>query len=222
MDTDLPSGTVTFLFTDIQGSTKISQALRADWLGLLARHHAILQSAMEMHGGRLFEIVGDGFCVAFQTAGEALEAALEHDIVTGAPYGTDHDVYSLLADAAAQRRDLAALREYAPLAEESARRIDHRLDLAIAHRAWGVAHTLAGEYPQARGRFQQALDLFAAYQAPWQLGRTEYEMGLLAGAEKKTAEARDHFSRALAAFEEMHAAPDMRRTRAALEEIGAG
>ncbi len=151
-----------------------------------------------------------------------LEAALEQNVATGAPYGSDHDVYSLLADAAVQRRDLAMLREYASLAEESARRIDHELDLAIAHRAWGVAHTLAGEYPQAAQRFQQALDLFGAYQVPWQLGRTEYEMGLLASAEKKTAEAREHFSRALAAFEEMHAAPDARRTRAALQDLEAG
>ncbi len=149
-----------------------------------------------------------------------LDAALDQNVSTAAPYGSDHDVYSLMADAAVQRRDLTALREYAPLAEASARRVDHRLDLAIAHRAWGVAHTLAGEYSQARQRFQQALDLFAPYQVPWQLGRTQYELGLLASAEKKTAEAREHLSRALAAFEEMHAAPDAGRTRAALEDLG--
>jgi predicted ATPase/class 3 adenylate cyclase len=73
---DLPSGTVTFLFTDIEGSTKIAQAHRSLWDALQARHHAILQGAMTEHGGHVFQIVGDAFCVAFNTAAEALEAAI--------------------------------------------------------------------------------------------------------------------------------------------------
>ena len=56
---------------------------------------------------------------------------------------------------------------------------------AIAHRAWGVAHTLAGEYPQAETRLQQALEIFTAYPAPWQMGRTLFEMGELARAQRK-------------------------------------
>ena len=77
MAPNLPSGTVTFLFTDIEGSTKIAQEHRALWEAMRARHHAILQTAMERHAGYVFQIVGDGFCVAFHTAGDALEAALE-------------------------------------------------------------------------------------------------------------------------------------------------
>ena len=72
-----PTGTVTFLFTDIEGSTKLAQAHRQAWESLRLRHHAILQSAMQAHNGYVFQVIGDAFCVAFNTAGEALRAALQ-------------------------------------------------------------------------------------------------------------------------------------------------
>ena len=77
MATNLPSGTVTFLFSDIEGSTKVAREHRDIWEAVRARHHTILHSAMDMHAGHVFQIVGDGFCVAFHTAGEALNAAIE-------------------------------------------------------------------------------------------------------------------------------------------------
>ncbi|HEX8991954.1 MAG TPA: hypothetical protein VF784_09770, partial [Anaerolineales bacterium] len=89
----------------------------------------------------------------------------------------------------------------------------------IAHRAWGVAHTLAAEYSQADTRFQQALEIFAAYPAPWQIGRTLFEMGELARLQGKMEQARDCFSRALRTFDELRAAPYAARTRAALENL---
>ena len=73
----LPSGTVTFLFTDIEGSTKLAQQYPDRWESLRARHHAILQSAMEMFNGYVFQIIGDAFCVAFHTASDGLCAAIE-------------------------------------------------------------------------------------------------------------------------------------------------
>ena len=72
----LPSGTVTFLFTDIEGSTKLAQQHPDRWEVLRARHHAILQSAMEAHHGYVFQIIGDAFCVAFHTANDGLNAAI--------------------------------------------------------------------------------------------------------------------------------------------------
>jgi predicted ATPase/class 3 adenylate cyclase len=72
---DLPTGTVTFLFTDIEGSTKLAQHHRDQWESLRRRHHDILQSAIEAHQGYVFQIIGDAFCAAFHTAGEALRAA---------------------------------------------------------------------------------------------------------------------------------------------------
>ena len=72
----LPSGTVTFLFTDIEGSTKLAQEYPDQWESLRARHNAILQAAMETYNGYVFQIVGDAFCVAFHSASDALNAAL--------------------------------------------------------------------------------------------------------------------------------------------------
>src|SRR5512139_1664302 len=71
-----PSGTVTFLFTDIEGSTKLAQKHPDLWGKLRDRHHAILQSAAKAYNGYVFQIIGDAFCVAFHTAGEALRAAI--------------------------------------------------------------------------------------------------------------------------------------------------
>ena len=73
----LPSGTVTFLFTDIEGSTKLSQQYPEQMPALLVRHHAILNQAITAHNGFTFEIVGDSFAVAFHNASDALEAALD-------------------------------------------------------------------------------------------------------------------------------------------------
>jgi len=112
--------------------------------------------------------------------------------------------------------DEAALRQYAPQAEELAVRHGHVLYQAIAHRAWGVAHRLAGEYAASENRLNQALELFRGLDARWQIGRTLFELGQLAMDRASTAEARDFFTRALAAFEEMRAAPDVAHTRAAL------
>src|SRR5512136_156264 len=74
---DLPTGTVTFLFTDIEGSTSLAQQFPAELPTLLARHHAILHQAIQAHNGHVFQITGDAFCAAFYTAGDALQATLE-------------------------------------------------------------------------------------------------------------------------------------------------
>lgn len=146
------------------------------------------------------------------------EAGLVRPSKGWATFG-DHDLYSLLADAAAQQRDEVALRQYTPLAEETARRYDHSLYQAIAHRAWGVAHRLAGEYPQAEARLNHALDLFSGLNARWQIGRTLFELGELAAAQMDTSKARGHFAHALTAFEAMRATPDAARTCTRLEQI---
>lgn len=77
---NLPSGTVTFLFTDIEGSTKLAQSLIDGWETLRARHHKILKTAIEINNGYVFQIVGDEFCASFHTAGEAVRAAAKAQI----------------------------------------------------------------------------------------------------------------------------------------------
>ncbi len=148
-----------------------------------------------------------------------LDAAFKIDLARGAASGSSHRYYALLVDAAAQQRDPVLLGKYAALAEETATSIDHKLHMAIAHRAWGVAHTLAAEYSQAEARFKKALEIFTSYPAPWQIGRTLFEMGELACTQSDKEQARDYYSRALTAFEELHAAPYAALSRAALEKV---
>ncbi len=71
-----PTGTVTFLFTDIEGSTRLSQQYPDAMPALLARHHQILRENIEAQNGVVFQIIGDSFSAAFPSAGEALSAAL--------------------------------------------------------------------------------------------------------------------------------------------------
>jgi len=74
---DYPTGTVTFLFTDIEGSTKLAQDFPDEMPALLARHNEILENAINAQNGFTINIVGDAYHVAFHTAEQALEAALE-------------------------------------------------------------------------------------------------------------------------------------------------
>jgi predicted ATPase/class 3 adenylate cyclase len=73
---DLPTGTVTFLFTDIEGSTRLWQKSPAAMEAAHARHDALLREAVERNNGYVFKTVGDAFCAAFHTASAALAAAL--------------------------------------------------------------------------------------------------------------------------------------------------
>jgi len=73
---DLPTGTVTFLFTDIEGSTKLWEKSPRGMQIALTRHDAILWEVIEEHGGSVFKTVGDAFCAVFPTALGALESAL--------------------------------------------------------------------------------------------------------------------------------------------------
>src|SRR5262245_24426267 len=72
---NLPSGTVTFLFTDIEGSTKLAQQYPNEMPVLLARHHEILHQSTQMNNGYVFHIVGDSFAMAFHSASNALNSS---------------------------------------------------------------------------------------------------------------------------------------------------
>src|SRR5690242_8006804 len=97
---DLPGGTVTFLFTDIEGSTRLLHELGADaYAETLAEHREVLREAFARHGGVEVDTQGDAFFVAFPTAAGALAAAQEAQkalsipvrmgIHTGAPLVTE-------------------------------------------------------------------------------------------------------------------------------------
>ena len=71
-----PTGRVTFLFTDIEGSTlrweRDDEAMKL----AVARHDSLLRDVLEHHAGHIFKTVGDAFCVVFDTASAAIDAAV--------------------------------------------------------------------------------------------------------------------------------------------------
>jgi predicted ATPase/class 3 adenylate cyclase len=72
----LPGGTVTLLFTDIEGSTRLLQRLGERYAGVLAEHQRLLRAAFAAHGGREVDTQGDAFFVAFPRAIDAVRAAV--------------------------------------------------------------------------------------------------------------------------------------------------
>src|SRR5262250_2457079 len=72
----LPTGTVTFLFTDIEGSTRLWEEHPDAMRSALARHDALLREAVERYGGQVVKSTGDGMHAVFPTAGGAVEAAI--------------------------------------------------------------------------------------------------------------------------------------------------
>src|SRR5512140_1178465 len=74
---ELPTGTVTLLFTDVEGSTRLWETQAVAMRAALARHDALLRQCIDGHDGHVFKTGGDAFCAAFHTAADALAAALD-------------------------------------------------------------------------------------------------------------------------------------------------
>ena len=73
---DLPTGTVTLLFTDIEGSTRLLQQLASATLSVLAECRHLLRAAFQQHRGHEVDTQGDAFFVAFARATDAVAAAV--------------------------------------------------------------------------------------------------------------------------------------------------
>jgi class 3 adenylate cyclase len=85
VERELPTGTVTFLFTDIEGSTRLLDELGAErYAEALAEHRRLVRDAFTRHGGVEVDTQGDAFFVAFPTAPAALEAAEDAQRALGA------------------------------------------------------------------------------------------------------------------------------------------
>jgi predicted ATPase/class 3 adenylate cyclase len=81
----VPDGVITFLFTDIEGSTQRVHSLgHSQWLAVLEQHNAIVRRAIAAHGGYEVKTEGDAFFVTFSDAGEAVEACLEAQLALDA------------------------------------------------------------------------------------------------------------------------------------------
>src|SRR5919201_1845316 len=74
---ELPTGTVTLLFTDIEGSTRLLHELGDGYADVLAEHRRALRKVFERHGGVEVDTQGDAFFIAFAGAGDAVAAATE-------------------------------------------------------------------------------------------------------------------------------------------------
>ncbi|HSJ84740.1 MAG TPA: adenylate/guanylate cyclase domain-containing protein [Acidimicrobiia bacterium] len=72
----LPTGTVTFLFTDIEGSTRLVQGLGEGWVSVLDSHNELVDNAITGNGGIVVKTEGDSFFAVFPSASDALEAAV--------------------------------------------------------------------------------------------------------------------------------------------------
>jgi predicted ATPase/class 3 adenylate cyclase len=106
------SGVVTFLFTDIEGSTRRWEADAEGMRAALAAHDEVLRAAIATHGGRLFKHTGDGVCAAFGSprsavdaavaAQRALELPVRMGIATGEAELRDHDYFGAVLNRAAR------------------------------------------------------------------------------------------------------------------------
>ncbi|HYI67917.1 MAG TPA: tetratricopeptide repeat protein [Candidatus Limnocylindrales bacterium] len=88
----LPSGTVSLLFTDIDGSTRLLEQLGDAYATLLSDHHRLISEAIARHGGSHVDAAGDGLFVSFQTARAALLACIDAQRAIGShqwPQGAD-------------------------------------------------------------------------------------------------------------------------------------
>ncbi|MGH2466689.1 MAG: adenylate/guanylate cyclase domain-containing protein [Candidatus Limnocylindrales bacterium] len=74
---DLPTGTLTFLFTDIEGSTRLTRQLGSAYPERLAAHHRVLRQAIAGHDGTVVSTEGDSFFAVFPRARDAIAAAVD-------------------------------------------------------------------------------------------------------------------------------------------------
>ena len=179
MARDLPTGTVTFVFTDVEGSTRLLQQLGADaYADALAQHRRALRGAFLRHDGVEVDTQGDSFFIAFATAPAAIAAAAEAQPVlaagpirvrmgihTGTPYVTDEgyvgpDVHRAARIAAAGHGgQILVSSSTASLVEDDSLRDlgEHRLkDLAAPERIY----QLGGEaFPPLRSLHQTNLPI---------------------------------------------------------------
>ncbi len=87
----LPTGTITFLFTDVEDSSRLWESDRDAMASAMRRHDEILRQTCAAHGGYVFKTVGDSFCVAFQSAAGAVAAALAAQrAITSENFGPIH------------------------------------------------------------------------------------------------------------------------------------
>jgi predicted ATPase/class 3 adenylate cyclase len=175
----LPSGTVTFLFTDIEGSTRLLDELGERYTEVLGEHRRVLREAFSEHGGVEVDTQGDAFFFAFARAGDAVSAAgaaqdalvdgpvrVRMGIHTGEPVVTDEGYVGIDVHRAA--RIMGAGHGGQVLLSETTRQLldstlvlrelgDHRLkDLTAPQRLYQLGD---GDFPQLKTLYRTNLPI---------------------------------------------------------------
>src|ERR1700689_2279599 len=145
----IPTGTVTLLFTDVEGSTHLWEHAPEEMAHALERHERLVRDAMDANRGYVFKTIGDAFCVAFATGHEALRAALETQKALASetwPDGAEIRVRMALHTGVCQERDGDY---FGPVVNRTARL------MAIAHGGQvvvsGVTAELLADFPPDEG-----------------------------------------------------------------------
>ncbi|HUQ40706.1 MAG TPA: tetratricopeptide repeat protein [Acidimicrobiales bacterium] len=140
---ELPTGTVTFLFTDIEASTHLLQRAGDRYAALLETHYGILRAAIAAHGGHVVRPLGDALFAAFADASSALAGALEAQLALAAhPWGEGEEIRVRMGLHSGEA--LVTEDDYVGLAVHQAARIcaaAHGLQIVVSD----VALELAGE-----------------------------------------------------------------------------
>ena len=143
----LPTGTVTFLFTDLERSTALWEQQTGSMHGALARHDELVAGAIEANGGHVIKRTGDGFHAVFATAPAAVAAAVAAQrALEGEPWGTVSPLRArmgLHTGVAEQRGD----DYYGRVLNEAARLMDagHGGQILVSRTTWElVRDALAG------------------------------------------------------------------------------
>ena len=114
----MPSGTVTFLFTDLDGSTRLWEQHPGAMKAALARHDEILREAIGLRDGHVVKTTGDGFHAVFTTAHDAIGAtAAAQRVLTSQQWARRRPTCSL----APRRRDVYSTRRHEGAAEGQSR-----------------------------------------------------------------------------------------------------
>jgi Adenylate and Guanylate cyclase catalytic domain len=144
-----PTGTVTFLFTDIDGSTKLWERDARRMQAALACHEEILKSTVEAHGGYVVKMVGDACCAAFLTTSEVLEAAVAAQrIISSEPWEEGFRLRVRMAvhtGAAEDNIDAPMLAVERPLQEPYLAAARSRLGTAAWEAAWEEGRSMTTE-----------------------------------------------------------------------------
>jgi class 3 adenylate cyclase len=135
-----PSGVVTFLFTDMEGSTRRWEADAQAMRAALAAHDKVLRAAIEAHGGWLFKHTGDGVCAAFASPKAAVDAAVAAQrelglpvrmgLATGEAELREGDYFGAVLNRAARVMAAGHYQRAGPLPASQSR---HRHGIASAH-----------------------------------------------------------------------------------------